>query len=90
MSSHHACHLSSAGADALVHYTDAAYWQSHAGDFDEQTADSWDIDIEQSMEQAQERRHERKEYAQYMEVMHDGMHVCGEYVEIVMRCVYFM
>lgn len=26
-------------------YTDAQYWQQQEGDFDEQTADDWDVDM---------------------------------------------
>ena len=33
------------GGSGLVFYTDAAYWDSLNGDFDEQTADDWDIDM---------------------------------------------
>ena len=33
------------GGSGLVFYTDAAYWESLSGDFDEQTADDWDIDM---------------------------------------------
>lgn len=33
------------GGSGLVFYTDAAYWDSLNGDFDEQTADDWDIDV---------------------------------------------
>ena len=33
------------GGSGLVFYTDAAYWDSLSGDFDEQTADDWDIDM---------------------------------------------
>eukprot|EP00055_Hartaetosiga_balthica_P002985 m.5982 g.5982 ORF g.5982 m.5982 type:complete len:469 (+) comp2525_c0_seq1:74-1480(+) len=32
-------------ASALVHYTDAFYWDQHGGDFDERTADDWDVDF---------------------------------------------
>ena len=33
------------GGSGLVFYTDAAYWDSLSGDFDEQAADDWDIDM---------------------------------------------
>lgn len=33
------------GGSGLVFYTDAAYWDSLNGDFDEQTADDWNIDM---------------------------------------------
>ena len=33
------------GGSGLVFYTDAAYWESLSGDFDEQTADDWDVDM---------------------------------------------
>ena len=33
------------GGSGLAFYTDAAYWDSLNGDFDEQTADDWDIDM---------------------------------------------
>lgn len=33
------------GGSGLVFYTDAAYWDSLNGDFDEQTADDWGIDM---------------------------------------------
>lgn len=33
------------GGSGLVFYTDAAYWDSLSGDFDEQTVDDWDIDM---------------------------------------------
>ncbi|XP_010129976.1 PREDICTED: G patch domain-containing protein 3, partial [Buceros rhinoceros silvestris] len=37
------------GGSGLVFYTDAQYWQGknggNAGDFDEQTADDWDVDM---------------------------------------------
>ncbi|XP_074642547.1 G patch domain-containing protein 3-like [Tubulanus polymorphus] len=33
------------GGSGLVFYTDAQYWQEKEGDFDEQTADDWDIDM---------------------------------------------
>ncbi|XP_030320252.1 G patch domain-containing protein 3 [Calypte anna] len=33
------------GGSGLVFYTDAQYWQEQNGDFDEQTADDWDVDM---------------------------------------------
>ncbi|CAN9513948.1 unnamed protein product [Ophioblennius macclurei] len=33
------------GGSGLVFYTDAQYWQEDEGDFDEQTADDWDVDM---------------------------------------------
>ncbi|MFT7800443.1 G patch domain-containing protein 3 [Arapaima gigas] len=33
------------GGSGLVFYTDAQYWQEEDGDFDEQTADDWDVDM---------------------------------------------
>ncbi|KAM6108475.1 LOW QUALITY PROTEIN: G patch domain-containing protein 3 [Pterocles gutturalis] len=33
------------GGSGLVFYTDAQYWQEENGDFDEQTADDWDVDM---------------------------------------------
>ncbi|XP_036359763.1 G patch domain-containing protein 3 isoform X3 [Octopus sinensis] len=33
------------GGSGLVFYTDAQYWQQEEGDFDEQTADDWDVDM---------------------------------------------
>ncbi|KAL4223796.1 G patch domain-containing protein 3 [Mactra antiquata] len=33
------------GGSGLVFYTDAQYWQAQEGDFDEQTADDWDVDM---------------------------------------------
>ncbi|NXJ70938.1 GPTC3 protein, partial [Rostratula benghalensis] len=33
------------GGSGLVFYTDAQYWQEKNGDFDEQTADDWDVDM---------------------------------------------
>ncbi|NXN95768.1 GPTC3 protein, partial [Rhinopomastus cyanomelas] len=33
------------GGSGLVFYTDAQYWQQQNGDFDEQTADDWDVDM---------------------------------------------
>ena len=33
------------GGSGLVFYTDAAYWDRLNGDFDEQTADDWDVDM---------------------------------------------
>ncbi|KAK6326004.1 hypothetical protein J4Q44_G00016480 [Coregonus suidteri] len=33
------------GGSGLVFYTDAQYWQEEEGDFDEQTADVWDVDM---------------------------------------------
>ncbi|XP_053867476.1 G patch domain-containing protein 3 [Malaclemys terrapin pileata] len=33
------------GGSGLVFYTDAQYWQEEQGDFDEQTADDWDVDM---------------------------------------------
>nr|XP_020464165.1 G patch domain-containing protein 3 [Monopterus albus] len=33
------------GGSGLVFYTDAQYWQAEEGDFDEQTADDWDVDM---------------------------------------------
>ncbi|NXH22497.1 GPTC3 protein, partial [Bucco capensis] len=33
------------GGSGLVFYTDAQYWQEEKGDFDEQTADDWDVDM---------------------------------------------
>ncbi|XP_052247176.1 G patch domain-containing protein 3-like [Dreissena polymorpha] len=33
------------GGSGLVFYTDAQYWQAQDGDFDEQTADDWDVDM---------------------------------------------
>ncbi|XP_033837485.1 G patch domain-containing protein 3 [Periophthalmus magnuspinnatus] len=33
------------GGPGLVFYTDAQYWQEEEGDFDEQTADDWDVDM---------------------------------------------
>ena len=32
------------GGSGLVFYTDAVYWDKVAGDFDEKTADDWDVD----------------------------------------------
>ncbi|NXO64933.1 GPTC3 protein, partial [Phainopepla nitens] len=32
------------GGSGLVFYTDAQFWQEQDGDFDEQTADDWDVD----------------------------------------------
>ena len=34
-----------AQADALVWHTDAYYWSKKEGDFDEQTADDFDVDF---------------------------------------------
>nr|XP_033809649.1 G patch domain-containing protein 3 [Geotrypetes seraphini] len=33
------------GGSGLVFYTDAQFWQEEQGDFDEQTADDWDVDM---------------------------------------------
>ncbi|XP_038141450.1 G patch domain-containing protein 3 [Cyprinodon tularosa] len=33
------------GGSGLVFYTDAQYWHEDEGDFDEQTADDWDVDM---------------------------------------------
>ncbi|GCC26832.1 G patch domain-containing protein 3 [Chiloscyllium punctatum] len=33
------------GGSGLVFYTDAQYWQEEKGDFDEETADDWDVDM---------------------------------------------
>ncbi|KAM9722974.1 G patch domain-containing protein 3 [Menidia menidia] len=33
------------GGSGLVFYTDAQLWQEEEGDFDEQTADDWDVDM---------------------------------------------
>eukprot|EP00062_Callorhinchus_milii_P010183 gi/632954751/ref/XP_007893127.1/ PREDICTED: G patch domain-containing protein 3 [Callorhinchus milii] len=33
------------GGSGLVFYTDAQYWQQEEGDFDEETADDWDVDM---------------------------------------------
>ncbi|NXO31137.1 GPTC3 protein, partial [Cisticola juncidis] len=33
------------GGSGLVFYTDAQFWQQQDGDFDEQTADDWDVDM---------------------------------------------
>ncbi|XP_043117202.1 G patch domain-containing protein 3 [Puntigrus tetrazona] len=33
------------GGSGLVFYTDAQFWQEDEGDFDEQTADDWDVDM---------------------------------------------
>ncbi|XP_044291266.1 G patch domain-containing protein 3 [Varanus komodoensis] len=33
------------GGSGLVFYTDAQYWQDEGADFDEQTADDWDVDM---------------------------------------------
>lgn len=33
------------GGPGLVFYTDAQYWREQEGDFDEQTADEWDVDL---------------------------------------------
>ncbi|NWV53437.1 GPTC3 protein, partial [Daphoenositta chrysoptera] len=33
------------GGSGLVFYTDAQFWQEEDGDFDEQTADDWDVDM---------------------------------------------
>ncbi|TRY71161.1 hypothetical protein TCAL_05207 [Tigriopus californicus] len=34
------------GSSGLVFYTDAQYWKAQEGDFDEQTTDDWDVDME--------------------------------------------
>ncbi|KAK2910427.1 G patch domain-containing protein 3 [Channa argus] len=33
------------GGSGLVFYTDSQYWHEEEGDFDEQTADDWDVDM---------------------------------------------
>ncbi|CAE1312660.1 G patch domain-containing protein 3 [Acanthosepion pharaonis] len=33
------------GGSGLVFYTDAQFWKQQEGDFDEQTADDWDVDM---------------------------------------------
>ncbi|XP_015674216.1 G patch domain-containing protein 3 isoform X1 [Protobothrops mucrosquamatus] len=33
------------GGSGLVFYTDAQYWQEEGADFDEETADDWDVDM---------------------------------------------
>nr|XP_026694501.1 G patch domain-containing protein 3 [Ciona intestinalis] len=33
------------GGSGLVFYTDAQYWKEDVGDFDEETADDWDVDV---------------------------------------------
>ncbi|KAK3886460.1 hypothetical protein Pcinc_009338 [Petrolisthes cinctipes] len=33
------------GGSGLVFYTDAQFWREQQGDFDEQTADEWDVDM---------------------------------------------
>ncbi|XP_038613957.1 LOW QUALITY PROTEIN: G patch domain-containing protein 3 [Tachyglossus aculeatus] len=33
------------GGPGLVFYTDAQYWRQEDGDFDERTADDWDVDV---------------------------------------------
>uniref|UniRef100_A0A8C1HC68 G patch domain containing 3 n=2 Tax=Cyprinus carpio TaxID=7962 RepID=A0A8C1HC68_CYPCA len=33
------------GGSGLVFYTDAQFWEEEEGDFDEQTADDWDVDM---------------------------------------------
>lgn len=32
------------GGSGLVFYTDAQFWDAKEGDFDEKTADDWDVD----------------------------------------------
>lgn len=34
------------GSSGLVFYTDAQFWKAREGDFDEQTTDDWDVDME--------------------------------------------
>ena len=38
------------GGSGLVFYTDAQYWKQFEGDFDEQTADDWDVDMSEYSE----------------------------------------
>ncbi|XP_068125337.1 G patch domain-containing protein 3 [Hyperolius riggenbachi] len=38
------------GGSGLVFYTDAQYWQEQEGDFDEETADDWDVDMSEYYE----------------------------------------
>lgn len=38
------------GGSGLVFYTDAQFWQEEEGDFDEQTADDWDVDMSEYYE----------------------------------------
>ncbi|KAM3936456.1 G patch domain-containing protein 3 [Leptodactylus fuscus] len=38
------------GGSGLVFYTDAQLWQEEEGDFDEQTADDWDVDMSEYYE----------------------------------------
>lgn len=38
------------GGSGLVFYTDAQLWQEQEGDFDEQTADDWDVDMSEYYE----------------------------------------
>ncbi|KAM5179866.1 LOW QUALITY PROTEIN: G patch domain-containing protein 3 [Mantella aurantiaca] len=38
------------GGSGLVFYTDAQVWQEEEGDFDEQTADDWDVDMSEYYE----------------------------------------
>ncbi|XP_075709562.1 G patch domain-containing protein 3 [Rhinoderma darwinii] len=38
------------GGSGLVFYTDAQLWQQEEGDFDEQTADDWDVDMSEYYE----------------------------------------
>ena len=33
------------GGSGLVFYTDAQYWRAQEGDFDEKTANEWDVDM---------------------------------------------
>ena len=35
------------GAEGLVFYTDAAHWDKEKGDFDQRTADDWNVDFAQ-------------------------------------------
>jgi len=36
----------SLGGSGLVFYTDAQFWNDQKGDFDERTADDWDVNME--------------------------------------------
>nr|DBA33748.1 TPA: hypothetical protein GDO54_001387 [Pyxicephalus adspersus] len=38
------------GGSGLVFYTDAQFWHEEEGDFDEQTADDWDVDMSEYYE----------------------------------------
>ncbi|CAK8690586.1 unnamed protein product [Clavelina lepadiformis] len=52
------------GGSGLVFYTDAQYWAEEEGDFDEETADDWDVDMSEYYGEEGDR--DAKEFVQIM------------------------